>query len=80
MSHDHDGYYGYLISSIIIVVLYLRYYISRTMSHLCIATEEGLCGRNVLHSLRVHSCALMLNNICSESMSAARMSLYSISK
>ena len=43
----------------------------------CIATEEGLCGRNVLHSLRVHSCASMLNNICSESMSAARMSLYS---
>ena len=33
---------------------------------LCIATEEGLCGRNVLHSLRVHSCASMLNNICSE--------------
>ena len=33
---------------------------------LCIATEEGLRGRNVLHSLRVHSCASMLNNICSE--------------
>ena len=32
------------------------------------------------HSLRVHSCASMLNNICFESMSAARMSLYSISK
>ena len=31
-----------------------------------------------LHSLRVHSCALMLNNICSESMSPERMSLYSI--
>ena len=26
----------------------------------------------------VHSCASMLNNICSESMSAAKMSLYSI--
>ena len=23
-------------------------------------------GQNVLHSLRVHSCALKLNNICSE--------------
>ena len=33
-------------------------------------------GRNVLHSLRVHSCASMLN-ICSEYMSAARMCLYS---
>ena len=40
-------------------------------------SEEGLRGRNVLHSLRVHSCASMLNNICSESMSAARMCLYS---
>ena len=34
------------------------------------------CGRNVLHSLRVHSCASMLN-ICSDYMSAARMCLYS---
>ena len=33
-------------------------------------------GRNVLHSLRVHSCASMFN-ICSEYMSAARMCLYS---
>ena len=41
---------------------------------------SGLRGRNVLHSLRVHSCASMLNNICSESMSAARMCLYSILK
>ena len=31
-----------------------------------------------IDSLRVHSCASMLNNICSESMSAARMSLYYI--
>ena len=41
-------------------------------------------GRNILHSLRVYSCASMLStcasmlNICSETMSAARMSLYSI--
>ena len=28
----------------------------------------------------VHSCASMLNNICSESMSAARMCLYSINE
>ena len=41
-----------------------------------VTTDEGLRGRNVMHSLRVHSCASMLNNICSESMSAARMSLY----
>ena len=35
-----------------------------TLSHtLCIATDEGLHGRNILHSLRVHSCASMLNNI-----------------
>ena len=33
-----------------------------------------------MHSIRVHSCASMLNNICSESMSAARMCLYSIVK
>ena len=33
---------------------------------LCIATDEGLRGGNILHSLRVHSCASMLNNICSE--------------
>ena len=26
---------------------------------LYIATDRGLCGHNVLHSLRVHSCALM---------------------
>ena len=26
-------------------------------------TEEGLHGRNILHSLRVHSCASMLNNM-----------------
>ena len=32
-----------------------------------IATDEGLRGRNVLHSLCVHSCASMLN-ICSESL------------
>ena len=43
-----------------------------------IATDEGLHGHNILHSLRVHSCASMLNNICSESMSTARMRLYSI--
>ena len=59
-----------------------RYAISTNCSFrtrtLCIATDEDLRGRNVLHSLRVHSCASMLNNICSESMSAARMSLYSI--
>ena len=30
------------------------------------------------YSLRVHSYASILNNICSESMSAARMCLYSI--
>ena len=33
---------------------------------LCVASEEGLRGRNVLHSLCMHNCALMLNNICSE--------------
>ena len=46
----------------------------RTMSHrlthtLRIATDEG---PNVLHSLRVHSCASMLNNICSESDASLR--------
>ena len=35
---------------------------------------------NVVEHLHVHSCASMLNNICSESMSAARMCLYSIFK
>ena len=39
---------------------------------LCIATDEGLRGRNVLHSLCVHGCASMHNNICSEPMNAAR--------
>ena len=54
-----------------------RFTVGQGLSHtLCIATDEGLCGRNVLHSLRVHSYASMLN-ICSESMSTARMSLYS---
>ena len=27
---------------------------------LCIATDEGLRGRNILYSLHVYSCALML--------------------
>ena len=36
--------------------------LTRTLS---IATDEGLRGQNALHSLRVHSCASMLNNICS---------------
>ena len=36
---------------------------------LCIVTEEGLRGRNVLHSLCVHSCALMLNKISSKPLS-----------
>ena len=44
---------------------------------LCIATDEVLHGRTALHSLRVHSCAAMHNNICYESMTAARMSLCS---
>ena len=45
---------------------------NRIQSHSCYAhrfsntTDEGLRGRNVLHSLCVHSCASMLNNICSE--------------
>ena len=39
-----------------------------------------LMYRGMGHSLRVHSCVSMLNNICSESMSTARMCLYSIGK
>ena len=31
-----------------------------------ISTDEGLRGQNVLHSTHVHSCALMVNNLCSE--------------
>ena len=44
-------------------------YLHESLTHtLCIATDEGpgLLGRNILHSLHVHSCASMLNNICSE--------------
>ena len=40
--------------------------------------DEGLQGRNVLHSLREHSCALMLNKFVLNSMRVARMSLYTI--
>ena len=36
------------------------------MVTLCIATDEGLQGSNVLHSVHVHNCALMLQSICSE--------------
>ena len=43
---------------------------------LCTATDKGLRGR-FFCTLHVHSCALMIN-ICSEPMSTARMSLYSI--
>ena len=58
---------------------YLCLYINRTVSH-------ALCGLQLMKAfmietfftLRVHSSASMLNNICPESVSAARMSLYSI--
>ena len=42
------------------------------------ATDEGLRGQNDSHSLRVHSCALVLNFVLNYSMSAARMSLCTI--
>ena len=50
--------------------MYIKFTARQCLTHtLCIATDEDLRGRNVLHSLRVHSCASMLYNICSESRS-----------
>ena len=42
----------------------------------CKLTDEG--GRIVLHSLRVHSCTSMLNNICSRAQLVGHYSLYYI--
>ena len=41
---------------------------NKRLTHtLCIATDEGFCGRNVLHSVRVHSCASIARSQASPS-------------
>ena len=77
---DHEGLHQLQCTKCVweVLFIYSHQYPEAKRWLLCIATDEGLRGQKVLHSLHMLSCVSMLNNICSESMSAARMSLYSI--